>query len=119
VYTERFDPAYSSWLKDFGYLPRIDIRIPLISDPARFDLELVEFINTPPSFGCHPEMYLEPFFKNVAIPVRNAFMFHKERNYICCLDEIKLIADDAWRIACTNWVLKRKKLWEAKQQIAM
>jgi thymidylate synthase len=119
VYTERFDPAYSNWLEDFGYLPRINVRIPLISNPARFDLELSQFIKTPPSCECHPEMYQEPFFKNVAVPVRNAFIFHKERQYICCLDEIKLIADDAWRIACENWVFKRKKLWEAKQQTAM
>ena len=83
--------------------------IPLIKDPAVFDKELPRFVET------HGRgQYTEPFLRDVAQWVCGAFAAHKERIYDRALLRCSDIQADDWRIACEQWLLKRKKMWEQK-----
>lgn len=91
--------------------------IPLIKDPIIFEEELHKFLNnvTDHSYGFHA-IYSEPFFNTVASPMLWAFELHKKRQYGMALNTLKGCNADDWRIAGTNWIMKRKLNWEAKQR---
>jgi hypothetical protein len=91
---------------------------PLVKDPATFDREVVEFVSINPLKDKDPQpecsYWKEPFLANVAQPMCNAFMFHKMRIYEVALQWAEKVQSDDWRIAGTNWLLKRKAAYEKR-----
>jgi thymidylate synthase len=121
VYTERWEPE--KYLADSTpnhyTITRLN-RVPLVKDVAQFDKELPAFLST----WCgrnYLEAYVttkelcgcqEPFLKTVAFPMVVAYWFHKKRQYGSALQWASEIMADDWRIACTDWLLKRKANWD-------
>lgn len=101
------------WGKDLAH------RFPLVKDPAVFEKELpviVNFYGGDNGKKCSPLlMYNEPFFEDVASHALNAFRLHKHRLYPDALAECRLIKADDWRIACTQWIEKRKRQYEGRK----
>lgn len=91
---------------------------PLVKDPATFDKELVSFVgNNRQQFvdgDVPPELVSEPFLRDAAQPMFNAFHAHKRRDYTRALEWIDKVQADDWRIAGRNWLLKRKAGYEAR-----
>jgi len=83
--------------------------IPLVNDKETFDREVKEFVTD------YAKKWTEPFLLNVAFPMCAAFSWHKTRDYGLALDMMTDVGQEDWRIAGTNWILKRKEMWESKQ----
>lgn len=99
------DGDYSSAIKTF----------PLVKDPATFDRECAEFVERHQRDAL-AGLYVEPFLRDVAQPMCVAFHHHKKRDYTSALLVARdLIKADDWRIAATNWLLKRKANYESRR----
>jgi thymidylate synthase len=115
---ERWCPE--KWLADETPVEGQYRRIDLVKNPATFDREcgwLVELHSgDEKEDGMEKALHLtEPFLKSVAQPMMLAFHCHKQRKYDLALVRMGFVLADDWRIAGTNWILKRKAAWEAKQ----
>jgi len=87
----------------------------LVKDPATFDREVVEFVERHRKAGdCYD--WNEPFLRDVAQWVCIAFHWHRFKRYDLALDTIVKVEADDWRIACTNWLLKRKENYGRKSR---
>lgn len=116
AYTSRWEPE--RWLDGYGkyrdqHSPRCysyehDVKstVPLVADSARFDKEVVEFIDFPEAG------YNEPFLRDVATPMCVAFRHYKDHEYGLALEAMNYVKADDWMIAGVNWLKKRKLLWE-------
>lgn len=89
--------------------------IPLVKDPAVFEKELPQVVEQFARSNNNQSSSLsvtEPFFKEVAVPAFAAFQRHKERDYQGAEFWLRRIVADDWRIACTQWIEKRKRMYE-------
>lgn len=102
--------------KDENWYPE-RCSIPLVENQARFDEECGRFVHFNFGMGMVQarEQWKEPFLRDVAQPMMNVFHCHKQRKYLGAEVWLKMIASEDWYLACTNWILKRKSNWEAKQ----
>ncbi len=130
VYTARWKP--DDYLADEtpdyyieGRAPTVDGPLkpfPFVADPATFDNESPEFfeywVGRDLTDRLFNKVYQEPFLQHVALPMAKAFYWHKERNYEQCSIELSRIKADDWRLACCNWILKRRLAWEKKNELA-
>lgn len=82
-------------------------KVPLVEDPERFDKELMDFNYA--ETGLDASKFSEPFFNGVAVPMYNAYMYKKDRNYSAAIDLAQFIRAEDWRWACVEW-LQRKKI---------
>lgn len=130
VYTDRFEPE--KWLADRTvdeysqtdyagqHYKGIPLKpFPLIKDPATFDRECAEFVEQNSSLKMvtdnqYVHHWTEPFLECVAQPMCYAFHFHKSRDYDEAMFWTDRIKADDWRIASTNWLLKRRANYEAR-----
>jgi hypothetical protein len=134
VYTDRFKPE--EWLadqvpdfyehgfpcnrQDVPYNPRFTYKwsrgqyVPLVKDPETFDREVVEFVECNYGAIVRDQVWEEPFLSQVAFPMSTAFHHHKNRDYGNALNAAEHIMADDWRLAATNWLLKRKANYERK-----
>jgi len=116
VYTE----TNSGWTPDkwldyadeYSYEQDVKIQVPLVDDPETFDREVQKFID----YGDSSRSWKEPFLHKVAAPMVWAFEHHKRRSYSDALTACIVIKDDAWRLAATNWILKRQENWKKKNE---
>jgi thymidylate synthase len=128
IYTENNSGfKHEAWLSDdepdhyttdFKNRDHIELmrRVPLVRDPATFDLECPRFVEAIHKHSSHYHVnWSEPFLQRVATPMLWAFELHKRRDYDSALNCIKEVAADDWRIAGTSWLQKRKLNWEKKQ----
>jgi len=77
----------------------------LIDIPQYFDEDLRAFME-----GDEERTYFNDFFPQVAIPMQNAWFFHKAGNYdAACMEVMKMPIDNDWKAAATTWLNKRKK----------
>lgn len=86
----------------------------LLEEQECFDAEAQAFLEYPWDYPPQSE-WESPFLNVVADPMCRAFYFHKERDYEAAEYWCKKIEADDWRIASTNWINKRKLMWEKKQ----
>lgn len=119
LYTNNWEPE--KWLGD--YRENGLISYPLIEENSRrdcnlvyntrtLDKELKTFIDDKES----RHEYSNLFLSEVANPMRIAFAAHKDRNYNKALDVCEKIALADWKLACRNWLIKRKINWENKNK---
>lgn len=114
VYTERFEPE--KWLKDANYgSPYPSPTFPLVSDPAKFDEEVVEFVQRHRQDAFANEGYQEPFLRDVAQPMMIAFHKHKQRDYPAAFRAMNSVLATDWRAAGWSWLQKRCNAYSAKQ----
>lgn len=95
--------------------------IPLVTDPARFQRDLLEFFaweeNYVSSDSGHIHMYTPSnrFFSDVAVPMVQAHYEWRGRvgsqRYTETLAHCENIEDDAWRTAAVEWVDRRFDRW--------
>lgn len=119
VYTERFKP--DEWLAGHPQHNSYDTepaRIPLVSDPQRFEQELWKVVE----FGFGNEanekyMFTEPFFEKVAAPMFAAFQSHKARYYKIAQSFIERVEQDDWKSAGYDWLYNRQVAWENKHGV--
>jgi len=112
VYTERFKPT--EWLADLNWRTDYPPSLALVSDPAVFDSEVVQFIDNRDWTRRWQELFLDC----VAAPMCWAYELHKRRDYERSLDVVGLIASEDWRIASFNWITKRHQSWKGKDGMA-
>lgn len=58
--------------------------------------------------------YDEPFFVEVAVPMRASWVAFKNKQYAVAELEASVISDDGWRRACLEWLGRRRATREAK-----
>lgn len=90
--------------------PTLDIT--LVKDPAAFDEEVADFVERHGRDGM-ARFYREPFLRYVAQNMCLAFHFYKHRDYDTAMEFVSRVKADDWRIAGTNWLLKRKERYES------
>ena len=118
VYQNNFFPE--KWLPadgviDNGCYEHNWTHIKLVQNQNVFDQEVVTFVGMPP-FERAITNWSEPFLQEVAAPMAHVFNLHKQRLYSHAMKGLELIKDDAWRLAATQWITKRKQAWEAKEK---
>lgn len=93
--------------------------IPLVTDPAQFEEELPHLVNY---FGNPDRMFddvvptcWEPFLRDVAIPMLQAFRRYKLRSAGMLQWANQVKADD-WRAAAVAWLERRIRKWESSGQ---
>lgn len=116
-YTEKWEPEkwlewYKSGENSAYYYPEINSRYSLLNSAHTLDIQLEQFIEDKEASKTFGNLFLE----YVAKPVKQAFNLHKEREYGKALERCEDIALRDWRIACQNWLTKRRINWEKKQK---
>ena len=129
VYTENnsgFKP--DEWLSDTlyrdtlkaveGYTP-----IKLGADSPTFDDELKDIVqnfsgalNWDDYVGLprNTPKYRSSFLNFVAMPALSAYEYYKAKNWTEAFNCARIIVDDHWQVACTEWLKKRKEKADAK-----
>lgn len=59
--------------------------------------------------------YMNGFFRDVALPMRYSYLAFKRRDYGMALNHAGMIMAADWRLACSDWLLRRKSKSEAAQ----
>lgn len=122
VYTENnsgFHPE--KWLANSEDLYTVSpatnmVHVPLVRDPVMFDREVKEFVELNRRELDDETLWVEPFFTLVAQPMCNAFHRHKARDYASALAWCSEIHATDWRVAATQWIIKRRNNYQAKTQ---
>lgn len=105
VYESNWKP--DEWLKDRGYpFPEEYSPVPLVSDPAAFDRELVEFVERHSEDNFAGD-YTEPFLADVAQPLCVAWHHYKRGDLRSALAVCDTTQVDDWRIAARAWIERR------------
>lgn len=59
--------------------------------------------------------FTEPFFRGVALPVRDAHAFYRDKRYDLAIEVAETIKAEDWRIACVEWLKRRQIKYEQNQ----
>lgn len=89
--------------KLYGQHVRLNDITPLVSDYITFDYELQQFFED----DWDEKAYYNDFFSTVAVPIRRAWDWYKERDTTKALNEASKIASLDWRFACSQWLNRR------------
>jgi len=121
VYKDKWKPE--KWTKaspPLNYLSSMR-HLSLVDDIDVFDRELAQFVNClRPSFDPLKQTmseFSEPFIEDVAVPMLHVWVNHRARKYAICRPLLREIKSDDWKIACTNWINKRERLYEADHPV--
>lgn len=99
------------WLSsnDYEDYPEDTWKGTLVEDKDKFESNIKYIVK-----GYNTSGVEDPFLKRVVLPALRAFDYHKHRQYSVATSLLSQIEDEAWRIACTEWINKRKLNWEKK-----
>lgn len=120
AYTSRWEPE--EWLsgKELSInksnqgaysVPSTCPEISLVKNPDVFDREVQEFVERHKQDSI-AGAYTEPFLEEVAQPMCIAFHYHKRRDYRSALALARQVTSEDWRIASTEWIIRRHCNWE-------
>ena len=93
---------------------QVPVRVPLVQDWQRWNRELYAFFELMP-LSINATVYdpQEPFFSEVAVPMRTAHEAWRHRDNPRRFEEaraaLERCADDAWRVAALEWLARREK----------
>ena len=79
---------------------------PLIESTAEFDNDLENFMRN----EWREFTYSEPFFTDVAVPMRTVWDHYKNDNRLEALRNVEMIKSLDWKFACSQWI-KRVMKW--------
>ena len=92
-----------------------DIYFPLITtDIETFNSELNDFMDFESRNMTISNGWKNFAFKSIGHPMLCAYWAHKRKEYDKALAEVEYIVATDWRIACKEWLLKRKENFENK-----
>lgn len=103
--------AYTDVLRKVGRTPRglnyyvqgLVEPYPMVADPTTWMQCLEEF------FTCSGGTLTNPFFTDVAYPIREAHRAYKQGDMDLALEIIADCSAADWRVACTEWLKRRAK----------
>ena len=75
--------------------------LPLINDRNTWNAELAAFIEEP------IQLFLEPFFSDVARPMVQAWCCYKEKDYRSAMNYCDRILSPDWKRAGHEWIVRR------------
>jgi thymidylate synthase len=79
-------------------------KVPLMDQTLEsFEEDLQRFMSPHPTGP-----YINDFFSKVAQPMHDAHAYYRDKQYNMAIDMADLIKSEDWRIACTEWLLRRK-----------
>jgi thymidylate synthase len=82
-------------------------KIPLVDNPETFEAELADFMQE--DFQNDETCgYVNSFFPLVAVPMYRAHALYREKDYDKAIIEAQGIRAEDWRIACTEWLERRR-----------
>ena len=98
-------------------------KLPLVNSPIEiWDRDLHTYWKTMDTIGpgsMDPMLFNDPFFAEVVQPLTMAHYVFKrlrgEEKYLESLPLAERIADEAWRIACVQWIERRHQKWQRAQ----
>ena len=79
-------------------------RTPLFTDTDNLNTDLNRFFK-----HYRPSRWANPLFPDIAVPMRDAYAFYKEKNFKASYERVNLIKALDWRTACLDWLRKREK----------
>jgi len=119
------DPFY--WKEWKSHYP--EKHYPLVSKPDIFLKECVGFLQQipPRRLTGRPEEsnewppiiiddFMNYFFLDVLIPMVNAYLHHKKRDYDQCYQYLTQIKAEDWQKACFEWIKRREFAWRKKHE---
>lgn len=87
-------------------------KVPLMTtDLDTFERNLFRFMDDEES-----DTFDEPFFEHVAMPMWDAYNEYKRKMYDSAIEHAERIRSEDWRIACVEWLQRRKIKHEQNQQ---
>lgn len=79
-------------------------KVPLLqTDLDTFERDLLKFMSDEDE-----DEFSEPFFERVAVPMWDAHSEYRSKRYDGAIDHASRIAADDWRVACVDWLQRRK-----------
>ncbi len=93
---------------------------PLISsNQPQWDSDLKVFFGQwKPGVILSDQMYMDPFFSGVAVPLVNAYVHHKEKSYDSAINAARRCIADDWSMAAVEWLQRRQAKHEAPKEQA-
>ena len=82
--------------------------IPLFTDTDNLNGDLDRFFNTTPAY-CNKDGWANSMFPDIAIPMREAYSYYKEKDFRSSFEIIYSIKALDWRTACLDWLRKREE----------
>ena len=81
---------------------------PLIQDWRNWHLDLIDYLDGPARYRNQFD-FRDPFFRRIAVPLRNAYFAHREeKDTARALWMLNDVADGSdWRSAATDWLHRR------------
>jgi thymidylate synthase len=80
---------------------------PMVTHPEHFDDDLARFMDGP---SLDEANYMNPFFVQVAVPMRSAWFCYKEKDFKTAFFHINRMPDNVdWRVAGWEWLNRRVK----------
>jgi thymidylate synthase len=87
-------------------------KVPLMqTDLTTFEEDLFAFMAENRGYE-----YAEPFFKSVAIPMYQAHTLYRDKDYNGAIERALDIKADDWRMACVEWLQRKKVRYEQNQK---
>lgn len=85
---------------------------PMVTHPAAFDFDLLTFMDGP---ILAENNYLNPFFPEIACPMRNAWFAYKEKDFKKAYRSLNRMPDSVdWQVAAREWLERREKKNDGK-----
>lgn len=103
--TEQYHRMAVAPYSDDRYMKAVTIPLPLPSAIDQFNADLYKFMSDPSG---EPAFYTE-FFNHYATNMWDAFQAHKRGFADAALSCISAMPDCDWKVACGEWLLRRKK----------
>jgi hypothetical protein len=89
--------------------------IPLFTDTDNLNGDLDRFFNTTPAY-CNKDGWANSMFPDIAIPMREAYSYYKEKDFRSSFEIIYSIKALDWRTACLDWIRKREESFISKTE---
>ena len=83
--------------------------MPMVEDPETWGADLDHFFEDP-----YEGPYSNSFFNQTLVSMYMAWFSHKDKRYNSALHQCSRILAPDWRRACTEWIIRRQKNYEAK-----
>jgi thymidylate synthase len=91
-------------------------QFPLVKNQKMFDAECADVVDYPDWTSPVVPGLTEPFLRHVAMPMLQAFAYHKKRDYETAARALEAVQSPDWRLAGQRWIERRRVNWERKRE---
>lgn len=107
AYTKVYDPLMEK-LMGVGYADPYQLagweHYQMVKDPKTWDVDLGTFMTHD---GSRTTLYSNPFFSDVAEPLRRSWIYYKEKRLRDAINALDSCMAGDWQAACLNWLDRR------------